>query len=192
MGPKPRPVEQRLERLIDRSAGQSACWPWIGFRNKSGYGAIHPEIICGVKAITAHRAAWLLANGVIPDGMCVCHCCDNPPCCNPSHLFLGTRIDNNADRHAKGRTAKGEQKPRSVLTEDDVTEMRLAYATDTWTIAELADKFAVVTHAIESALSGRTWAHVATPIPAKRSQGSRRIGMPPSWDWSPRPDPRAC
>ncbi len=56
-----------------------------------------------------HRVAWEDANGPVPDGKCVLHKCDNPPCCNPEHLFLGTREENNADRDAKGRTAKGEK-----------------------------------------------------------------------------------
>ncbi len=77
------------------------CWPWLGARRgRMGYG------LFGFKhrrAVPAHRMAYLLSKGDIPKGMFVCHSCDNPPCCNPAHLWLGTHADNMADRHAKGR-----------------------------------------------------------------------------------------
>jgi hypothetical protein len=75
------------------------CMVWRGARNGCGYGAKR----IGGKVRSTHRLAWEWANGTIPDGMCVLHRCDNPPCCNPSHLFLGTVADNNRDRKAKGR-----------------------------------------------------------------------------------------
>ena len=72
------------------------CWEWRGLRDKHGYGRKGPYK-------TTHRLAWEWANGPVPAGMCVLHRCDNPPCCNPDHLFLGTQADNLADMVAKGR-----------------------------------------------------------------------------------------
>jgi hypothetical protein len=83
---------------VDQSGGSDACWPWQRHRNPEGYGVTK---LAGFRR--AHRLAWCLTNGPIPDGMLVCHTCDNPPCCNPAHLFLGTESDNRQDMLAKGR-----------------------------------------------------------------------------------------
>ena len=87
------------ERLYKRTRRTDGCWVWIGAKT-NGYGVI---CIGGTKTRQAHRVSWELENGPIPDGMCVCHHCDNPSCVRPDHLFLGTRADNNRDRDAKGR-----------------------------------------------------------------------------------------
>jgi len=75
------------------------CWEWRGGRHTFGHGS---KRIKGVMHYT-HRLAWAWVNGPIPEGMCVLHHCDNPPCVNPNHLFLGTKADNNHDKMAKGR-----------------------------------------------------------------------------------------
>lgn len=94
---------KRFWMLVKKTDG---CWIWIGRKDKDGYGRL---MIAG-KLVRAHRAVWAFVNGPIPDGLQVLHDCpdgDNPACCNPVHLWLGTNADNMADRDAKGRQAKG-------------------------------------------------------------------------------------
>ena len=76
------------------------CWVWTGARDASGYGSFH---MCARGQVPAHRAAWEFNFGPIPPGLLVCHTCDNPPCVNPAHLFLGTYSDNMQDCISKGR-----------------------------------------------------------------------------------------
>ncbi|AKU93360.1 Phage-associated homing endonuclease [Labilithrix luteola] len=101
---------QHVVQLRDTSGGPDACWPFMGFRFK-GYGRMQGGKR-GAPMMFAHRIAYELANGPIPEGdgeWCVCHTCDNPPCCNPKHLFLGRDADNIADCIAKGRNSKGDR-----------------------------------------------------------------------------------
>lgn len=88
--------EERFWEKVDKSG---ECWIWIGARNPSGYG----KIKSGDTTKDSHRASWEINYGEIPEGMCVCHVCDNPPCVNPGHLFLGTYGDNMRDMYSKGR-----------------------------------------------------------------------------------------
>lgn len=82
-------------------AGADECWEWIAGKDKDGYGWF--------KRDRAHRAAWIFFNGRIPEGFLVLHTCDNPPCVNPAHLFLGTQQDNMTDCLKKGRRPSGER-----------------------------------------------------------------------------------
>jgi hypothetical protein len=84
---------------VDIPNREALCWEWTAAKRRFGYGAMN---IAGVQ-MGAHRIAWELFNGPIPDGLHACHHCDNPSCVNPSHIFLGTHADNMADRKAKGR-----------------------------------------------------------------------------------------
>lgn len=88
----------------------SGCWPFKGFIKWDGYGWVHRQ----GKNMAAHRYAWMLTHGEPPAGMHLLHTCDNPPCCNPSHLRLGTHLENMADRVAKGRHRMGRIYPDRV------------------------------------------------------------------------------
>lgn len=99
--------EQRLERRL-RKDDKTGCWEFQGQRSIEGYGKIKVDN----KNWRAHRLAYLLFVGEIPAEMIVCHRCDNPPCCNPDHLFLGTHSDNTADKVSKNRQAKGSALPQ--------------------------------------------------------------------------------
>lgn len=139
-----------LSRITLREPGK--CWEWIGTIDKNGYGKVQ-----FLKTeYRAHRAMWQLTNGDIPGGLRVCHHCDNPTCCNPSHLFLGTDKDNHADCKAKGRNVKGTKHGRSKLTEKDVLEIRASSDTQT----ELARQYGVTQSQIWSICHHHTWRHV--------------------------------
>jgi DNA-binding CsgD family transcriptional regulator len=107
----------------------------------------------------AHRVAWFLEHGSIPAGQHVLHRCDNRLCCNPAHLFLGTNLDNIADRHAKGRTARGSDNGRARLTPDAVIIVR-RLASHGATKASLARRFAVSETTIRQAVQRKTWKHL--------------------------------
>ena len=91
------PVAERLAAGLVRMP--SGCLEWTGYDMGDRYGAIWSD----GRYVRTHRLAWELVHGSIPEGLFVCHKCDNPPCCDVEHLFLGTPADNNADRDAKGR-----------------------------------------------------------------------------------------
>lgn len=104
--------DSKERRFWSRASKPSlnACWEWQGGKTSDGYGASAIRN----KSALAHRVAWELANGPIPAGMEVCHRCDNPPCVNPAHLFLGSHADNIRDMFAKGRgNPGGNRKKRS-------------------------------------------------------------------------------
>ncbi len=135
-------------------AGTDDCWEWQRSRNSCGYGTY--------RSSQAHRYAWELTHGPIPEGLHVLHRCDNPPCCNPSHLFLGTAADNNADKETKGRGnhVRGEQVGREKLTESAVQSIR-ARAMQGESLAHIAPDFGVTKVTIRHVVRRRTWKHVA-------------------------------
>ncbi len=125
--------------------------------DRDGYGKIRDGRKTG-RAL-AHRVAWVLAFGPIPDGMCVCHRCDNPPCCNTAHMFLGDTAANMKDRLDKGRFPVGSAHANSKLTESDaaeIHELRRAL----WTYRAISERYGVSEGLIRHVIKGRAWVHV--------------------------------
>lgn len=142
---------------VDRSGD---CWEWTGGRIQDGYGMLRFE----KRAWLAHRLAYELSGGVLVRGREVMHSCDNPPCCNPAHLSVGTHQENMDDMMAKRRhlTIKGEAIHCAKLTEDNVREIRRLYADGADTSYRiLAARFGVNKSVIAKVRAGETWKHVA-------------------------------
>jgi hypothetical protein len=139
------------------------CWIWSagGYGSTGGvrYGAIHTGGRPHIQL--AHRVAWILTFGPIPDGACVCHKCDNPACVNPDHLFLGTLADNAADMARKGRAnrPRGEDNPKARLTAADVASIRATYADGGVDYATIASRYGVHKATIGRIVRGARWAH---------------------------------
>lgn len=134
------------------------CWLYIGTVNEHGYGRIKK----GQDRRYAHRASWEEANGPIPDGIQVCHKCDNRLCINPEHLFLGTQTDNNNDMVSKGRQrgAKGLDNGRTLLSETQVLEIRQLYTTNRYSHSDLADQFDTSATNIRNIVNRMSWRHI--------------------------------
>ena len=139
---------------VDRSGGIDACWPWARGKSKAGYGIAGGK----VRGVPAHRAAFMRVCGPVWPPFVVCHSCDNPICCNPRHLFLGTRSDNNADKVRKGRQAflKGSSNGASILREWQVARILKSSATQ----AVLAERFGVSKQTISAIKTRVHWKHV--------------------------------
>lgn len=180
-----RSLESRFWERVQKS---DDCWLWTGARFSNGYGRIKtggkntPEV-------KAHRLSYELHFGTIPDGLYVCHTCDNPSCVRPDHLFIGSAADNNTDRANKGRSAKGDhsgarlhpetrargdkngtrlhpekvwrgsQISLSKLNEEKVVQIRQKHAQGS-SIQELAGEYGVEHKAIRRVLRRESWKHV--------------------------------
>ncbi len=143
------------DRFWDKVAIGAAdeCWEWQGYRDRAGYGhvGIGSRVDGTKRTVPAHRLAWELTHGPIPEGIKVRHLvCDNPPCCNPAHLALGTQAENVADMIAKGRK-------RAKLTDDEVAKIRQLHATGDYRQAELAEQFGVTHVTIWRIVNGESW-----------------------------------
>lgn len=146
-------IENRFWARVRKS---DDCWEWTSGFDHFGYGRMHVK----GSVVDVHRLSWALANGPIPEGMCICHKCDNPPCVNPSHLFLGTDADNIHDRDAKGRTQRGMRRTSAKLSDGDVIEIRRAYADGEGNQHELGRSFNVTQQTIWSVVHRVTWTHI--------------------------------
>lgn len=181
-----------LSKLLKNVSPVGSCWLWTGARcqGKWGYGRLD----VGGSQVRAHRLSWTLYLGPIPDGAQVLHSCDNPPCVNPSHLFLGTHADNMADMVAKGRQATGDRngsrlhpervarggrQGASKLNDESVMDIRRLASTG---VAQdvLAAVYQVTRANILAILKRKTWSHLpdhpdtGTYAPPSRPGGRAR------------------
>jgi len=170
--PRKVPALVRYWEKVDQSAGPDACWPWTGARLADGYGRFWFQ----GKFVRATRWGYKNMIGSLPDHLHILHRCDNPPCMNPEHWFVGTNADNQADKVAKGRQARGLKQgahthPESVhrgtthrnakLTEADVRDIRGRYASGGTTMKALAREYRVSFSNIQLIIARGGWKHVA-------------------------------
>jgi len=162
-------AQRDIDRFWSKVDTSGECWVWIGHRNKRGYGAFHIKD----RLYQAHRLSWEIANSPIPEGLYVCHHCDNPSCVRPDHLFVGTPTDNIRDAIQKGRwhhspPPKGRrfQKGHPVyyrsakLTADQVREIRRLHDQGGVSKRKLAVLFGISRSNIQKIVWRRTWLHI--------------------------------
>ena len=158
--PQESALDERLRRggWTERTAvpGMTPCWEWQGYRNPLGYGQMRVQ----GRGLLAHRAAYLAWAGEIPSGSLVCHRCDNPPCINPAHLFLGDQGANMGDCDRKDRTPHGVRNGHARLTDADVLMIR-ALVESGQSRASVARAYGVVPSHVARIVSRHVWRRAA-------------------------------
>lgn len=162
---------KRFWSRVKKGETENDCWLWLGQISKHGYGVMW----CNRKQRKASRISWTINNGKIQNDLCVLHKCDNRKCCNPSHLFLGTKSDNAKDRHLKGREARGdrsglrlhperapigERNSHAKLREQDIYKIIELRKNHKYLWTELSEMFCVCRQTIMDAFYGKTWKHI--------------------------------
>jgi hypothetical protein len=156
------PVEKRFWERVNKLSATD-CWNWTGSMGSHGYGTLSVD----GNPRTTHRLAWELTTGPIPDGMHVLHHCDNRRCCNPSHLFLGTNLDNIQDMVKKGRQSKGasknakkgEENVTAVLTAEQVLDIRRRVGNGEHQ-RDIAKEYGVSQGHVSNLVRRVTWKHI--------------------------------
>ena len=148
-------ISDRFWSKVLREPGPQACWEWQAYSNPGGPGRFRLR----GKLESAPRVAYMLEMGSIPQGACVLHRCDNPRCCNPRHLYIGSKLDNSNDKFARGRavTCPGQHNGSSKLTADAVANIRQMYDTGLYSKAVLAREFGITRTMIYLIVTRKNW-----------------------------------
>jgi len=153
-------IVNRFWSKVNYPGNDQDCWEWTTGKLKKGYG----QFWLNGKTVESHRFAYEFFNGIIPFGLLVCHTCDNPPCCNPEHLFSGTHLDNNRDTINKGRfipSQVGENHYKTKLTNDLVEKiLQQIQNNEVSSISEIASLYNEEYSVIQNILHGTTWTSI--------------------------------
>lgn len=154
------PIEVRFWSKVDIREPDE-CWPWLRYHKPRQCGNIRYN----GESRQAPQIAWELTYNVpFPRHLDACHHCDNPPCCNPRHIYAGTTMQNVHDCIARGRFSRGEMMPMAVLNDDLASQLLQAYADKRFkSVRELAEAFRVNQNTLTNLLIGRTWKHIERP-----------------------------
>ena len=170
MARKKTSLKERLLRKVEKvpsSIGE--CWEWRGKIDKGGYGHIRGA---SSEYLRTHRAAYAIFIGPIDDGMVIRHKCDNPGCCNPDHLVIGTQAENMKDRRSRGNDPIGERNGRSKLYRDQVEDIKWMLLVKKMPVKEIAQRYNINRSAIYKIKYGERWSHVRLPRQKKPKQMS--------------------
>lgn len=154
----PRQISRFWNKIRLIGASDDECWVWTRATTGMGHGVVRMD---GANH-GAHRIAYFLGKGTFDSRLNVCHACDNPPCCNPNHLWIGTQSDNLRDMFAKNRrpSAKGTRHASAKLNDDLVREIREIYARGGISTRALAVKYGVDYSGIHGIVTRKYWKHV--------------------------------
>lgn len=149
-------VSVKFYEKVDSSKGPDSCWRWRGYLNEKGYGVFK---VSEVK-FYAHRVAYALANGAIPDGGVIMHMCNNTNCCNPGHLKLGTLYENNRHKVECGRSSLRKKKKYVRLTAEEVATIKLRVKLQ-HSKASICSSYGCNIQTIYDIVNGKTWRDVS-------------------------------
>ena len=143
-----------MQRFWEKVRKTDGCWEWTGSYRGNGYAALN----LFNRSVSAHRLAYELLVGKIPQGKHVLHKCDNPACVNPDHLFIGTHADNMADKKEKGRAPSmpGEENPAAILTKEQAMEVKRRAKNGERQI-DIAAEFGISQPTVSAIKLGRIW-----------------------------------
>lgn len=147
------PPKPTLEEIFwNKTTKTETCWIWSGYCKPDGYGLISKFL--------AHRFSWELHNGPLKTGEWVLHKCDNRPCVNPDHLFVGNHADNTADQVSKDRHVFGSKNGRAKLDESKVRDIHSLLASGTLSVADIAKLYEVCSSTVYAIKVGTSWRRV--------------------------------
>lgn len=174
------PIDKRFWNKVDKK-DEDECWNWLSSKNEEGYGQFKYDD----KMIKSHRFAYILCHGKISDNMFVLHSCDNPSCCNPKHLYLGSQKDNMEDMVNKGRQCKltGENHGRAILKNVEVNEIRKLYNTRKYSQKQLSFMYKISQGVISEIINNKIWKDKKyEPINITGKEGELSWSSKLTWD----------